>query len=327
VTSRGQKSEKELVVQAHESEKERRLETKWIKIMGPPPMVATQNDRTLRSYQKLHRNRFFRHVKRGIPDSCRSRAWPLILDPKSENGRQRSDVLSYFQRRVPPCDTAIQNDIPKALPQITMFNNNTFRESLYHVLRAYANCDKSLGYVEGMSAIPAIFLTYMNENRAFWSYYHLMRGKRIMFRNFFVDDFMQLRAITQVWTRFLKACFPAIYSNLKRNKIDHITYTKNWFPTAFLTVRFQSSLRLRIMDRFIAFGTQALFSMAVTIVVLAKDELAVADGQRALAILENPRLHSAFSDWRSVLARYDKEWLDAKDYRRWFKKAKATFVP
>jgi DNA-binding GntR family transcriptional regulator len=327
VTSRGEKSEKELAAQLQESEKERRLERKWIKMMGPEVPVANQDDRTLREYRTVHRGRFLHRVKQGIPDSCRSRAWQLILDPKSEDSRQRADSRYYFQRRVPWCDAAIQNDIPKTMPHIAMFTKNSVRESLYHVLRAYANCDRALGYAEGMSMIAAVLLTYMNEDRAFWSYYHLMRGNKIKFRNFFADDYLQLRTITEVWEKLLKDCFEKVYNNIKKHDIEHITYTRNWFLSAFLAVKFQSNFRLRILDRFFTFGTQALFSLAVTIVVLAKDELEVADSERVLAILQNPRVHPAFNDWRKVLARYDKEWLTTDDYVRWFRRARATFVP
>jgi hypothetical protein len=327
VTSRGEKSQKELAAQMKDSEKERKLERKWIRMMGPEAPTGDREDRTLRDYRRIHRQRFYNRVKQGIPDSCRSRAWQLILDPKSEDGRPRASILYYFQRRVPPADSAIQNDIPNSMQHVAVFTKNSVRESLYRVLRAYANSDRAVGYVHGMSVLAAVLLTYMNEERAFWSYYHLMRGNRIMFRNFFADDYVQLRTINVVWDGLLSDCFPKVRSNLKNHEIEHITYTRNWFLSAFLAVKFQSYVRLRIIDQFFAFGTQALFSMAVTIVVLAKDELEVAGSERVLAILENPRQHPAFSDGRKVLARYDKEWLTRDDYRRWFRRAKARFVP
>jgi hypothetical protein len=103
---------------------------------------------TFANFRKASPEVFEERVMKGIPDSCRSRAWQLILDPGAESRPSRKSVDAYFDEEVPSCDSVIRKDIPRTMPHVEMFAKEDVRDSLYRILRAYSNADPELGYFQ-----------------------------------------------------------------------------------------------------------------------------------------------------------------------------------
>jgi hypothetical protein len=264
---------------------------------------------------------------KGIPDSCRSRAWHLIVDPKCEVVSQdRPSVAFYFNKGIPPSDRIIQVDIPRTMPHMPMFSTNEARERLYTVLRAYSNADEELGYFQGMAFSAAMLLCYMTEEEAFWSFSYIMQGQHQL-RNFYLDSFKNLRLINKVWDKVLELRYPAFLANLKRLEMDHMVYTPSWFLTGFQTIEFPPPFKLRIFDRMLGFRTRALLSFAITIVSLGKDKITTGSMEAVIEHLQNPTKHPKFADWRGVIKKWDKNFLTPAQYSAYFKKAEVVEFP
>ena len=64
----------------------------------------------------------------------------------------------------------IEKDLPRTFPRSQAFARGEVGvEPLRRILYAYAAFDTDIGYVQGMNLYAAIFLTFMNEEAAFWS--------------------------------------------------------------------------------------------------------------------------------------------------------------
>jgi hypothetical protein len=305
----------------HESLKEQERELKWNQMMGPPcdPRTGIGTD-TFYRFRRSHPDIVERRILKGIPDSCRSRAWHLMVDPKCEISGKRRSVDHYYVKGVPESDHVIQVDIPRTMPRVPMFAKNDARERLYRVLRAYSNADPELGYFQGMAFWAAMLLTYMTEEDAFWSFWQIMRGKHKL-RNFFLDSFQNLRLINKVWDTILATLYPKFWENLTRLEIDHMLYTPGWFLTGFQTMDIPTPFKLRVFDRILGFGTRALLSFGITIVSIGKAKITAGSMEAILDHLQNPNQHPRFADWRAVIKKWDQKFLTQAQYSLYFKKA------
>jgi hypothetical protein len=213
------------------------------------------------------------------------------------------------------------------MPGVAMFTQESVRESLYRILRAYSNVDPELGYFQGMAFSAALLLAYMTEHRAFWAFYHIMKGKRHMAREMYLREFEGLKKLNVVWAFLFKKKFPKVYQAVKALNIDEMLYTPSWFLAAFLNLDFPPPLRLRIMDRYVAFGTRAILSLGLAIVSLLRKELTTGTMEVVLPLLQNPGHGEPLKDWRNIIAAWDKFFLSKKEYDQTFPKAGVEYIP
>jgi hypothetical protein len=312
---------------ARESEKEQERELKWIKMLGPEVFPVDKPPMTFANFRKANPEVFEERVMKGIPDSCRSRAWQLILDPGAEARPSRKSIAAYFDEGVPSCDSVIKKDIPRTMPHVEMFATEDVRDSLYRILRAYSNADTELGYFQGMAFSAALLLSYMNEERTFWAFYHLMNDDNHLVRQLYLNDFEGLKKVNKVWSCMLQRKFPRVHSNLLLLAIDEMVYTPSWFLTAFLNLDFPVAFRLRTMDRYITFGTRAVLSLALALVSLNRDELMESQMSLVIPILQNPVMGPKTSNWRDVIEKWDKYFVSVKDYKTYCAKVGEAPIP
>jgi hypothetical protein len=295
-------------------------EPKWAAALSKDRSIWGRLTTDFGLLRKSKEAKFGQMVMNGIPDGLRSRVWELIIDP---DGAQREGMDSHFFRRVPPPAEAIRTAIRQALDQmpISQAEKPKLQEPVYRVLHAYTCCDSQLGYVQGMEVYPALLLSKMDEDRAFRCLCRLMRDTKHSLREFFVSDFAKLRSLNIVWDNIIRSKFPKIHANLKRLHIDHMTYTSKWFLTAFLTLRFPPKFKLRIFDRYAAFGMRALLSLGITMIGELTTALETGDQEMVLGVLLNPMAHRKPRDWRKLIDKCDKAFLSERRYEKLFKMA------
>jgi hypothetical protein len=284
-------------------------------------------DMGFRTFRKINKEVFTRRVMRGIPDGCRSRAWQLIIDPKSADNEPRKKVSDFLDRGVPPTDEAIQLDIPRTIEYVALSSKtkSIIQGPLYRILRAYAISNKALGYVQGMAVYAALLVGYMDEDQAFWTFQHLLHGTKHLLADFFMENFLNLRFLNVVWNKVLQIEFPKVYANFTRLKVDPMIYTPNWFLTAFQVLGFPDALRLRIFDGYAAFGTRALLSFAVLITKRIKIDLEVGNASTVPLLLQDPSTHRRLRNWRQLLQKWDKSFMTKTKYKSYFKEAKVRY--
>ncbi|OHT01355.1 hypothetical protein TRFO_07592 [Tritrichomonas foetus] len=320
ITEKPSKHEKEL--QEKELAKEKEREKKW------KDMMRSNN------WSRFMQRRGFRKVKtrtlKGIPDSCRARAWKLLLErgEKKKKDKKKENVQAFYDRGIPATDHTIRVDIPRTMPHVPKFADSEIRMSLYRILRAYNNADADLGYFQGMGFNAALFLKYMNEEDSFWCLYNLMRGKEHMVRNYFANQFSGLKKINTLWEILLEKKFKNVAAKLKQLGIDPMVYTPSWFLCAFLNLDFPPQMVLMIMDRFIVFGTRTLLSLGLAVIDLNQGAFEGKAGiETILPLLQNPTTAKSMKDWRLVIQKWNKYYLTKKQYWALFKEAEMKEFP
>jgi hypothetical protein len=308
------KNEAELV--AKEKELERKREGKWLKMFRKPS-----------KYFKKDRSKMENRILKGIPDSVRSRAWRLIIDPGSINPAGRRSIDQLVSRR---CDEGavrqITLDLHRTLPQVPAFTP-AVQGRLKDVLVAYANSDRELGYTQGMSAIAAPLLLYMDVEEAFYCFKSLMSGKHYMFRDLYTAGFPKLFSIKTIWENLLHSKYPKVLRFLNDNSIKFENYGMAWFMTAFMGVELVPVLTIQIYDRFTGFGTRALLSFGLTIIKRLKKRLVSVPMEVAIDLVRAPGFEPEMLDWRAVRRTWDELWLTEKVYHKLFKSAKIEPFP
>ena len=114
-------------------------------------------------------------MRKGIPDSLRATVWPRFTG--ALEAMKAAPPGLYRQRLAEPCELAdvISRDIARTFPNHLMFRDelgsaggdgeevsgsSSGRQSLYNVLKAYANHDKHVGYCQVSSLIHAVTLSH-----------------------------------------------------------------------------------------------------------------------------------------------------------------------
>jgi hypothetical protein len=207
------------------------------------------------------------------------------------------------------------------MPKVQMFTQHDIRVSLYRVLRAYSNADKEFSYLQCLAFPAALLLAYMPEERAFWAFWFLMNDSKHRLRDYCLDNFAALKELNRVWEVVLQNRYPKIYANFKRLGIETLTYTISWFISAFLNIDFPVVLRLRIFDRYCAFGPRALLSLGLACVSLLKKEFMGSEMDKIILLLQNPNRGRRLQDWRAVITKWDKLFISKINYSKYFKRA------
>jgi hypothetical protein len=122
-------------------------------------------------------------------------------------------------------------------------------------------------------------------------------------REYYLNGFAWLKEVARVWEVILAVRFPAVAANLANLGDDPMTYVAQWFLTGFQALQFPPVFKLRLFDRFVAFGTRALLSLGIAIVDAARDTLETAAMHSVTKCLQDPGNIPKFKNWRNIIKR------------------------
>ena len=185
----------------------------------------------------------------GIPDNLRGFIWQKFSGIEKSNLKNQYNEFKENNKNLPNKN---EEDIIKDLFRTShsTFFKNKFglgQINLYNVLSTFSNQSET-GYVQGMSFLCASFLSYMNEESAFWMMKNLM--EKYNMKGYFQNNFPELKRSYYKLLKLLKNIFPKIYFVLKKWKIFPDYYARQWFLTLFfLDVNYD--VFLRILDIFL----------------------------------------------------------------------------
>ena len=211
----------------------------------------------------------------------------------------------------------------RTFPQIAFFSKPNFLNCLEHVLCAYSQIDTDLGYTQGMGFIAGTFLMYMDEDLSLWALHGVMNGFRTMHRDFFAPPFPRLQLASKMLNEVLKTKYPKILANIENLGISFDVFAPKWFMSAFLCYSWTPEMHLRIFDRFLFYGTRSLLSFALVIFSRHKDVLEIMPLEELIPLLQKPDLSPKMKDWRYLMQKWDKLWINKKTYQQLLKKAGA----
>ena len=205
-------------------------------------------------------------TRKGIPDNLRGYAWQLFAE------KDKFYVKDLYQNleKEPvkeKLELVIIKDLDRTFPTCQFFKERygNGQRKLYKVLSAYSKYNKSVGYVQGMGFITAIFLIYMDEESSFYMLHSLM--KKYKLEGLYYDGFPELKKKCYVFLNMQKKYINNSYKIFRREGIIPTMYLSSWFISLFSrTLKFH--MVLRIFDCFFLEGFKVIYRIALAILKL-----------------------------------------------------------
>ena len=208
-------------------------------------------------------NKLKKRTRKGIPDNLRSNVWQLFADIKKFYKKDLYKELNK-QKLDENIEYIILKDLDRTYPSCQIFSDKYGggQRKLYQVLSSFTKYQKEIGYVQGMSFISALFLTYMNEESSFFMLNSLM--DKYDMKRIYLPGFPDLKKIFYVLLNLEKKYIPKIYNILKRDNVLPSFYATEWFVCLFSN-DLNFNFVVRIFDTFLLEGFKIIYRFALTI--------------------------------------------------------------
>jgi hypothetical protein len=302
-------------------------------LVGP---ALKKDKERIKKWEKMFRNwETFRKTKtkavldlrvmKGIPDAVRGHAWLYTVHGESVeiDMKKSGNSPDKRQKRYNHYLKKGEREIPDPLAIRRLDPRDRDTDGLVKLLRAYLNADTEVTYSPLMGYVASILLGYMPTHLAYYTYLVLMTSTKHKAHNYFKDS--EVQEITRVWDVLLQQHLPNIGQKFLQLSVDHKDYFPHWLQTAFLDVPCLPAIRLRIFDRFVKFGTRALFSFGLVVVTLATPSLnPLSRKEEMVSVLMNPAGEGRLADFQAVMKMYDDLFLNKKKFTALLSSAKCN---
>ena len=255
------------------------------------------------NYMKKNKNKLKKKIRKGIPDSLRGEIWMKISGTDIlKKGREKlyNDLITKIKKnevlKVPDEETIIK-DMHRTFPKNLLFMNKLGegQRKLFRVLSCFSSYNKKIGYVQGMSFIAAIFLSYETEENAFWLLQNYI--KNYVTQDLYFHDFPGLKKNLFVLLKYMKKFLPDIFNHLQRKDVYPTIYASSWYLTCFINVLSYDKI-LRIMDCFLFEGSKIIHRICLGILAIKHDNIlscdSVADIMVTLKSIDNINIEELF---------------------------------
>eukprot|EP00559_Dactyliosolen_fragilissimus_P005121 CAMPEP_0184857026 /NCGR_PEP_ID=MMETSP0580-20130426/2196_1 /TAXON_ID=1118495 /ORGANISM="Dactyliosolen fragilissimus" /LENGTH=698 /DNA_ID=CAMNT_0027352385 /DNA_START=143 /DNA_END=2239 /DNA_ORIENTATION=+ len=143
---------------------------------------------------------------------------------------------------------------------------------LRRVLRAYSHYDKEVAYCQGMNYIAAMFITYMEEEKAFWLFVAVMNDKPCKTRHMFDKTMSGSHEKFYITERLIAQFNPKLHRHLKNENIMVEMFLSDWIVTLF-TRSFPFSAVTRVWDCFLYEGWKVIYRVVLALLDISTNDL------------------------------------------------------
>lgn len=230
------------------------------------------------NYMQKNKKKLKMKIRKGIPDALRGEIWMKISGTdKLKRGRDNlyNELISKIKEneilKIPDEETIIK-DMYRTYPKNVMFMNKLGegQRKLFKVLSCFSSYNKNVGYVQGMSFITGLFLSYESEENAFWLLQNYMKNYGL--QDLYLPEFPGLKKNLFVLLKLMKKLLPDIFNVLSHYEIYPTIYASSWYLTCFTNVLSYDNV-LRIMDCFLFEGIKIIHRISLGILSLNHDSL------------------------------------------------------
>lgn len=230
------------------------------------------------NYMKNNKKKLKKKIRKGIPDSLRGEVWMKISGTqKMREGRESfyneliNNIKEFDIIKIPD-EHIIIRDMHRTFPKCLKYKNRLGdgQRELFRVLCCFSMKNKKVGYVQGMSFLVGVFLSYETEEKTFWLLENVMKNYHL--RELYYSGFPGLKKNFFVFLKYMKKLLPDIYRKLSRNNIYPLLYACSWYITCFTdTLPFKAVVR--IIDCFLMEGNKILLRFSLGILAMKENEI------------------------------------------------------
>lgn len=305
------KTAKESKRDALDMEKETKREVKWTE------MISNWD-----FWMEKKRDKLAHRIQKGVPDALRAKIWSLLTNAEKSLDASAHSIEELLAMEPLDCYKHIK-EFCQSLPTEGLFTDPSLSEKLEHVLCAYAQLDKEVGFVEGMGYIARMFLLYMDEDLALWAFHNTLKGYKTMQREYYTPGSPRCTLATTMLKDVIKMKYPKIFAKLESDQINVESFASSWFLNVFLHEPWPPEMMLKMFERFLFYGTRALLTFALVIISRNKNELLTMSKDDVLNLLMKPSKSPNMHDWRYLFKKWDELWISKATYMKLLKSAGA----
>lgn len=226
------------------------------------------------TYKMQNPSKVKKRIRNGIPDSLRGIAWMKLMKIKEIKEQFKENYYKELVEKQAEKseEDVILKDLNRTFPYHYLFKDQygLGQRKLYNILKAFSIHSKLTGYVQGMGFICAVFLTYVEEENAFWMLVSLMVNYNM--ENYYTPCFPELNKSFYILFSLLKLQIKDIFFLFKKYEIIPSMFASNWFITLF-TNYLPFNIVIRFFDCFFYEGEKIIYRFALGLFKMKKDEI------------------------------------------------------
>lgn len=161
-------------------------------------------------------------LNQGIPDHLRGHLWAKLLNIDRAQAIHSNNLYQkLIQFKNDETERQISKDIDRTMAELNLWpeDSQCGNNKLFNVLKAYANYDNEVGYVQGMNYIVGLLLFYNpDEEQVFWCLHQLMQKRD--WRSVYTHDFPKLKTMTAILEERLEYDQPEVLEHLRANQLE-----------------------------------------------------------------------------------------------------------
>mmetsp|Transcript_27126 Transcript_27126/g.48673 ORF Transcript_27126/g.48673 Transcript_27126/m.48673 type:complete len:318 (+) Transcript_27126:144-1097(+) len=237
------------------------------------------------TFRKRKKRKLKSRIRKGIPDGVRAQVWYAVSNAAELKARYPSELYSAMAQRDDTCPNQdiIEVDLNRTFPRNQMFMQQSGRNTLQRVLRAYSFFDTEVGYCQGMGFIAGVLLIYLEEEKAFWVFVSLLRFYNL--KPQFIPGMPDLHRQLFVANKLLKKFMPKTSACLESVKMDLSFVATQWFLTLYSSsLPFETVVR--IWDCYLYEGPKIKYRVFLALFKIMKTKLKKLDFEKIAELVK-----------------------------------------
>lgn len=188
-----------------------------------------------------------------------------VAEAASSSHRGRGSVFLQVSN-------AIELDLPRTFPDMSRFQLEATRFHVRMVLRALAVVHPRTGYCQGMNFLAgALILQDLKTEDAFWVMHSMLSSEKYLL-DYYDTTLRGSRRDMLIFQALIDKKHHKISKTFLRLGISVEMFSASWFLSLFLdTLPFEASIRF--LDFYLLYGRRFLFSTAMAIIKLKKEDI------------------------------------------------------
>jgi hypothetical protein len=227
----------------------------------------------------LHK-KFHNRVRKGVPNGIRQRVWDHLIPTDLFISKNVGFYQTlYDSQGAHNVLNQIDKDVNRCCRDHYLFQERytPHQVKLFRLLKAYSIHNKELEYTQGMCTIAAVLLIYLDEEKAFWVFNHLMSHADFKCADLFLPGFPKLKETYFILNGLMKKHVPKLQTlfshSLGGTEYDQYLdlYFRKWILLLTLTsLPFEVSIH--IFDMIISEGFDVLFIVLISLFKMLHSE-------------------------------------------------------